>query len=81
MPSPSPVPTNLTFNPASQAGLVNAAGFDYHLTSTSSARNAGTTPGTAASFSLTPTSQYVNTANRQDRPVDGTIDIGAYEFQ
>ncbi len=73
--------TNLTFNPASQAGLVNAAGFDYHLTAGSSARNAGTDPGTAASFSLTPTSQYVHPINRQDRPVDGMIDIGAYEFQ
>jgi hypothetical protein len=60
---------------------VNAAVFDYHLTSTSPARNIGTDPGTAASFSLTPTTQYVHPTNRQDRPINGTIDIGAYEFQ
>jgi len=72
--------TNLT-TPTSSAGLVNAAVFDYHLLVGSPARNAGTAPGTAASFSLTPTSQYVHPTNRQDRPVDGAIDIGAYEFQ
>ena len=73
--------TNLIANPTSSAGLVDAAGFDYHLTSASPARNAGTDPGTAASFSLTPTSQYVHPINRQDRPINGPIDIGAYEFQ
>jgi len=72
--------TNLT-TPTGSAGLVNPTGFDYHLTSASPARNAGTAPGTAASFSLTPTSQYVHPTNRQDRPINGTIDIGAYEFQ
>ena len=73
--------TNLTFPVTSSAGLVDAAGFDYHLTVGSPARNAGTDPGSAASFSLTPTSQYLHPINRQDRPVDGMIDIGAYEFQ
>jgi len=72
--------TNLSTTATSGAGLVNAAGFDYHLTAGSAARNAGIDPGTAASVSLTPTSQYVNPANRQDRPVNGVIDIGAYEF-
>jgi hypothetical protein len=72
--------TNLS-TPTSSTGLVNAAVFDYHLTSTSPARNAGTDPGAAASFSLAPTSQYVHPTNRQDRPINGTIDIGAYEFQ
>jgi len=72
--------TNLTKNPTSSAGLVNAAGFDYHLTAGSPARDTGTDPGTANSVSLTPTSQYVDPANRQDRPINSTIDIGAYEF-
>jgi hypothetical protein len=77
------VTNNLNADPTSTAGLVNAAGFDYHLTAGSPARNAGTAPGTDVSgtVSLTPTSQYLHPANRQDRPVDGMIDIGAYEFQ
>jgi len=75
------VTNNLNADPISSAGLVNAAGFDYHLTVGSPARNAGIDPGSAASFSLTPTSQYLHPINRQDRPVDGVIDIGAYEFQ
>ncbi len=75
------VTNNLNANSISSAGLVNAGGFDYHLTLGSPARNAGIDPGSAASFSLTPTSQYLHPINRQDRPVDGMIDIGAYEFQ
>jgi len=75
------VTNNLNADSISSAGLVNAAGFDYHLTVGSPARNAGIDPGSAASFSLTPTSQYLHPINRQDRPVDGMIDIGAYEFQ
>jgi hypothetical protein len=62
-------------------GLVDRTNFDYHLTSASPARDAGTAPGTAGTVSLTPTSQYVHPISREDRPVNGTIDIGAYEFQ
>jgi hypothetical protein len=72
--------TNKTGSTASM-GLVNAAAFDYHLTSTSIARDAGSNPGSAGADSLVPTSQYVDVANRQDRPTDAIIDIGAYEFQ
>jgi len=73
--------SNVSANPTSQAGLVSPATFDYHLTSGSPARNAGTDPGTVGSVNLTPTSQYLHPANREDRPVNSTIDMGAYEFQ
>jgi hypothetical protein len=66
---------------AASAGLVNSAAYDYHLTSTSPAINAGSDPGSVGAVSLVPTSQYVDPINRQDRPSDGSIDIGAYEFQ
>jgi hypothetical protein len=69
--------SNLTSNP----GLVDSANFNYHLTPTSPARNAGTNPGSAGAVSLVPTSQYVHPISREDRPSDGAIDIGAYEFQ
>jgi hypothetical protein len=62
-------------------GLVNEAGFDYHLISTSPARDAGTAPGSARGQDLTPLYQYVHKAQREARPVEGQIDIGAYEFQ
>jgi hypothetical protein len=70
--------TNLTTN---APGLVNEAGFDYRLTATSPARDAGTEPGVAAGLALTPFYQYVHKARREARPVDARIDIGAYEFQ
>ena len=70
--------TNLATN---TPGLVDRANFNYRLTSTSPAKNAGTAPGSAGAVSLVPTSQYLHPTNREDRPVDVTIDIGAYEFQ
>ena len=69
--------TNLETN---APGLVNQAGFDYHLTATSPARDAGTVPGTARGVSLNPVYQYRHTANREGRVIEGSIDIGAYEF-
>ena len=63
-------------------GLVDRANFDYRLTASSAARDAGTDPGTSANgVSLIPTSQYVHPTRREDRPVSGAFDIGAYEFQ
>lgn len=61
-------------------GLVGRSTFDYRLTAASPARDAGADPGSAAGESLVPTSQYVHPANREDRPIVGTIDIGAYEY-
>jgi len=69
--------TNLLTN---SPGLVNEGGFDYHLTSTSPARDAGTAPGSARGQDLTPVYQYVHKAQRQARPTDARIDIGAYEY-
>lgn len=70
--------TNLA---TSSPGLVARAGFDYHLTSTSPARDAGSDPGSAQGVSLQPVYQYVQKAQRETRPTDTTLDIGAYEFQ
>ncbi len=69
--------TNLLTN---APGLVSEAGFDYHLTSTSPARDAGTAPGSARGQDLTPVYQYVHKAQREARPTDARIDIGAYEY-
>ncbi len=61
-------------------GLVDVDGFDYRLTATSPARDAGTAPGSANGFNLTPLFEYSHRAGRSVRPSSGTIDIGAYEF-
>ncbi|HET7763736.1 MAG TPA: hypothetical protein VFK92_01455 [Burkholderiales bacterium] len=70
--------TNLFSN---TPGLVDRINFDYHLISGSPARDAGTDPGGVGGASLVPTSQYVQPTSRENRPVNGAIDIGAYEFQ
>lgn len=72
---------NLVSNPSSSAGLVDRANFNYRLAAGSPAINMGADPGIGAGVSLVPTSQYVHPIGRQNRPINGTIDIGAYEFQ
>jgi hypothetical protein len=60
--------------------FVDRANWDLHPASGSPMINGGSAPGNAASgFSLNPTLQYLATAQTQSRPVNGTIDIGAYE--
>ena len=64
------------------AHLVNQAGYDYHLATGSPAINAGTLPGTAAGYDLTPLFEYFHPMlSATTRSVVGsTIDIGAYEY-
>jgi hypothetical protein len=64
----------------STPGLVNVSAYDYHLTSASPAVNAGSAPGSANGFDLTPIYQYVQPAQREARKAKGTIDIGAYAY-
>ena len=70
--------TNLTTN---APGFVNETTYDYRLTASSPAINAGTAPGSAAGVTLAPSYQYVHRAQRGARPIEGQIDIGAYEFK
>ncbi len=59
--------------------LLDAAGFDYRLRSDASAVNAGSVPGAAGGFDLSPVFQYVHTAKRTARTAAGALDVGAYE--
>jgi len=62
------------------ASFVDRAGFDLHPAAGSPVINAGSAAGTTASgLSLLATSQYKHVAGSEARPVDGAIDIGAYE--
>jgi hypothetical protein len=70
--------TNLA---TANANLQNPASYDFHLTAGSAgAIDAGTTPGTGVNgFDMNPTLQYLHPCSYESRPVNGTIDIGAYE--
>lgn len=61
-------------------GFVSRAGYDYRLSLNSPARNAGSDPGTARGFPLTPTYQYRHRTDSERREIEGSIDIGAFEF-
>jgi hypothetical protein len=62
------------------AGFTNAAGYDYHLLSTSGAINNGTGPGFANTYPLTPVLEYFHPAGQVPRLVNGQLDKGAHEF-
>ncbi len=61
-------------------GLVAIDSFNYRLTGNSPAREAGSVPGMGNGFDLYPRFQYLHRNNRELRPADGSIDVGAYEF-
>lgn len=74
-------PGTLTSNLVSNSpGFVNQSGFDYRLTATSTGRDAGTPSGSGNGVSLTPGYQYRHPAQREARPLNGSLDIGAYEY-
>ena len=60
--------------------MFDMTNFDYRLTATSPARDAGSIPGTVNGVDLMPRYHYVHRSNRESRPAAATIDIGAYEY-
>jgi hypothetical protein len=65
---------------ATPADFVSSATGNYRLVAGASEINAGTNPGSANGFSLTPTTIYLDVASSDVRPVAAPLDIGAYEF-
>lgn len=61
-------------------GFVDLEGYDYRLVKGSAAVDSATAPGMADSLDLTPLWQYAGDADRQARPDDGVLDIGAFEY-
>jgi hypothetical protein len=61
--------------------LINRARYDYHLQADSPAINAGSAPGTANGFQLTPVAEYVHPLSERPRPHVGALDLGAYEHR
>ncbi|HYV47989.1 MAG TPA: hypothetical protein VFA20_24180, partial [Myxococcaceae bacterium] len=63
--------------------FAGAAGFDFHLKDNASAAlGQGADPGTTADGggSLLAVEQYVHPASSEPRPINGVIDLGAYEL-
>lgn len=58
----------------------DAAAYNYRLKATSPAIDKGVAPGMGLNFDLTPKSHYVHPAALEDRPENGPIDVGAFEF-
>ena len=54
--------------------------YNYHLEFDSPVIDGGLSLGTAGSYSLTPDFAYVHPVNYVDRLINGSLDIGAYEF-
>ena len=71
---------NLLFQTAAEAGVVDAARYDFHLRAGSPCIDHGVTAGMVGDFDLTPKFQYVHPARSEPRPVVGRLDVGAYEF-
>ena len=70
--------SNLILN---DADFVNVSSGDFHLSTGSSAIDAGVGPGSAGAFNLNPRWEYVEPAQKRARVMSGVaIDIGAYEF-
>ena len=72
--------TQVTNRTTNTPNFVNAGAFDYRPTAGTPGINGGTAPGVGGTFDLTPLYQYVHPTNREPRPLNGVIDIGAYEF-
>ena len=73
---------NITNIQLLQADFINKLDFDYRLKQTmTDVINQGVTPGVAKNgFVLTPKYQYVHPVATKPRPINGKMDIGAYEF-
>lgn len=60
--------------------FVNPKGYDLRLNQNAQAINAGIDPGKVHGISLAPVAEYVHPISRRDRPRNGQLDVGAFEF-
>lgn len=68
-------------NSISNFGFVDATNFNYHLSPTSPAIDAGINiPNIIHGYALQPTLHYKDSSNVEPRPVNNILDIGAYEY-
>jgi len=72
--------SNIYFSTPAQAGFADEPNYDYHLTKTSKAIDAGTAPGIYNGFDLSPLYEYKHPTDSIPRKIINKIDIGAYEY-
>ena len=67
--------------PGKSAHFINIDQYDYRLKPQSKAINAGIPPPRVSGYSLVPEYEYKHKADKQTRPRDGQLDLGALEFE
>jgi hypothetical protein len=73
--------TNKVASDIGQMGFVNAAAYDYHVSTGSIAVNGGTNPGLGPDgINLNPVFEYLHPISSTNRILQNTIDIGGYEL-
>jgi hypothetical protein len=60
--------------------FVNPNRYDLRLNPNAQAINAGIDPGKVHGIFLAPVAEYVHPISRRDRPRNGQLDVGAFEF-
>jgi hypothetical protein len=71
---------NLLFKAAGEAGVANAAKYDYHLRVGSPCIDKSVAVGKVGDFDLTPMFQYIHPCGKEPRPIFRTLDVGAFEY-
>jgi len=71
---------NLMFKTAGEAGVVDAAKYNFHLKAGSPCIGKGVDPSKVAGFDQTPKFQYVHPCKREPRPAARQLDVGAFQY-
>jgi hypothetical protein len=72
---------NLLFKTVDEAGFADPAKYDLSLKAGSRCIDKAVEPGKVGEFSLRPDLQYAHPHDKQKRPDDGKLDVGAFEFK
>jgi hypothetical protein len=71
---------NLLFKTVAEAGFADPAKYDFSLKAGSPCIGAAVDCGKVGDLSLKPDLQYLHPHDKQARPDDGKLDVGAFEF-
>jgi len=67
-------------NNETDVSFTDRSGMNYNLQQGSNGIDSGVTPGSQGGFDLDPNFEYVHPLSRKVRVINGTIDMGAFEF-
>jgi hypothetical protein len=72
---------NLLFKTVAEAGFADPARYDFTPKAGSPCIDKAVEPGKVGEFLLKPDLQYLHPHDKQARPDDGKLDVGAFEFR